>query len=332
MYDTEWETIATKLLDKLEGNEDETNENTLEENGSTQLEDNNDESLISSTEEDSNQLSQSVETFEIDGKSDEDIRLKIERLDPKSNLVIYRYLKYKTDDILVAEYCDKLMKLDFAPEEPSNLVVLCYSNGLEKPDLSITCQKNCISMLVSYIKCSQLKRKLKLAELEGAPLFNVSNPYNFENNALFTIAGHERFATLRNCLTIQMQRAATIENQFVMELLLIRVCFAIMQDIKTRKKKFTTDVIMAYFRYLFIIVKYEYACISKHGSESVESNLNPDEDYNMPEFPNWRMDKTDPPMYFNENIASGILDKIQKSETQTFDVAAAVEKLSEIHY
>ncbi len=337
MDDTEWEEIANKLLDTLDANGNAASyDNTLDEPGSILLGENVDEAMVPVLDNASNSVLHFEESSDCDYKAvvNVDIRIKLEKLDPKYNLVIYRYLNTKSEDILVAEYCDKLIKLNFVPEEPSIMELGRYANRLQKSDLSFACQKESISMLVSYFKCSELKRKLKLAELERVSLFNVSTPHFMQSFSLFTIAGHERFATLRNCLCIQMQRAAALENQFVMELLLIRVCFAIMQDIQERNAAnvVNTDLVMAYFMYLFISVKLEYTRYMKNMPETESANLKADEEYNIPDFPAWRIHENDPPMHFEKNLATEIFNMIQKSEKKTLDVFSAIEKLADVKY
>lgn len=323
MYDTEWEHIANKFLDKLDGNSSSDDERSkLPANTSTN------EAVVSSTKQDVNSITKSFGYD--DGLHVVDYSTEIEKIDPKLTLVIYRYLKTPQEDIIVAEYCDKLLKLNFVPNEPSDMEMMYLANCAHEFNLSDKCKELCVSMLVAYFKCCELQRKLKLAEIERASLFNFDTPQLMESQLLFTITGHERFATLRHCLAIQTQRAALIENQFAMELLLIRVCYAIMEDLKQNQilKVEATDIIRKIFMNLFIAVKHHYMLEPKQNSDTC--TLEPDEEYNTAIFPTWRLEAKDPPMYFEMNITSKICDKIKNSENVTFDVAQALEKKAQI--
>lgn len=314
MEDKEWEQIANKLLDSIDPatnavrNEDEVQNNVTQPH----------ETICSS----SNQ--RPIENFS------NNFGTEIKNLDPNYNLSIYRYLENVHEDPIVLEYCEKLIELKFAPCEPHGLELQHFAKRVQKFDISSECQKNCVFMLVSYFKCCEIKQKLKLAEIGKSTLFQATAiPEFLESQRLFTIAGYERFSSLRTCLCIQVQRAASFENQFVMELLLIRICHSLMKDIQGRKNvvDVASDYIKCYFMFLYLMVKFEYVNSTK-PSDSVCVPANPDEEFNIPTYPSWRIEEKIPPLYFQTEESMKIFDSVKKSNLKTFDISEVIRKLS----
>lgn len=329
MYDSEWEQIASKLLDNLEQdavlNQDEA---TAEMTPAQQINDVQNEHPHSANDT----IALLTNMSPVEGAS-ANFSKKIQELDPKYNLSIYRYLKYVHEDPIVLEYCEKLIELNFIPCEPHSLELKYFSKRVQKFEVSAKCQNNCVLMLVSYFKCCDIEKKLKIAENTRSPLFEVTtNPEFFGSQSLFTIAGHDRLSTLRNCLCIQTQRAASIENQFVMELLLIRVYHCLMKDIQYRKNvlEIAPDYVKSLFMVMYLLVKSDYETdINLTGSNSAESH--PDPDLNLPIYPKWRLEGNNPPLCFEVNASKKMSEYVKQFNFKKFDVSQAIEKLSKLN-
>ncbi len=333
MEDPEWEQIASKLLDSLDqASSTSSNLDDKIESPELKITDHKTHKIV--IPGDSDQLVSKPEGLSNQNENSVDnCRAKIQIMDPKYNLTIYRYLRNEREDPIVLEYCNKLIELNFVPCEPSSLDLEYYAKRVHMFDVSAECQQSCVFLLVSYFKCSELKQKLKLAENGKSALFQVSAITDFfESQSLFTVAGHDRFSTLRSCLCIQMQRAAAIENQFVMELLLIRICYCLLKDIQRRKQVFdvASDHIKGYFMFIYLLVKYEYENHAKL-SKAKEVATDSDEEYNLPIYPSWRLQQQDPPMCFEKNISPKILERVENTNFTKFDIKKAIEMLSDLN-
>lgn len=323
----EWEEAANKLLDMYE-NKDGTSETAGNEQeldvGSSQR-----------TAFDENTLS-APECKPAAKSLIPNIVQKINKLDPNYTLTIHKYLSELNEDPLINEYCEKLIVLDFIPTEPTEVELLYYEPNLSnKFDFSEETLKMCVYMLVSYFDCCNLKIKLKKAEYEKSVLFEVTTTSKFSGEMLFTCTGHERLSSLKNCLVTQMQRAAAIENDFVMELLLVRICFLILQSNKERnatKNETTYASIKRQFVLLYIKVKYEYTSyfekqvLESQNKDMPDLTINPKDSFNEPIYPSWRLQNCSPPLFYEQSVSPIIFDQV-KNSLATLNAKEVFEKL-----
>lgn len=337
MSDNEWEEAANQLLDNLESNNYE-NYDAAAANGGMVGDENGDDSVSGINVDAKIEASPMLSKSELVGK--------LEQLDANYSLTIHKYLSLQNEDVLVEEYCEKLIALNFVPREPTDVELKHYNNnGEEFLPLNLTseCQRTCIFMLVSYFESCIMQAKLNKAESEKVALFEVTTKPIFYCGPLFTFAGHERLSSLKNCLAVQMQRAAAFENRFVMELLLIRVCYLMLKSVE--EETVTISRLKANFALLFLQVKYEFTKYKEtHPSASITNDITTTtsttattsrssaekdfkEPFNEPIYPLWRLQNADSPLYFEETISTLICKNINQRALNEFDANEAILKV-----
>lgn len=239
------------------------------------------------------------------------------QIDTSQSLSIFNYFDER-DDLVIREYIDKLIMLNFIPCAPNNDPTVLMSSVVNCK-LSAETVEKVIPILMFYFQTRNFYNNIVEATAAEKSVFNV-NQRPFMPAFKFTPESDLRKVTaIKNSFAMQIQGVHSQSAQFISEFLLIRAASIIMNEVKG-KVGTTGDVTTetkAHLNILFFKCKIEF--VGKFKLKNVDWSTYKSKVHHTE--PKWRKEEISPPTDMENRYAAQLIARVKRGN-ESFEPAS----------
>lgn len=245
---------------------------------------------------------------------------------PNKKLSIFEVLPYDDNDILVKEYCEKLVNVGYFPDLPSDEDIRRISMKTLRCSISNEAHCKIISWLMSRSQSEYFKNNMSDALREAKAIIKVEAKVFIPCFSLMPDLYLGRMTESKKTLSTLLQGLAYEGAQFTSELLVIRAIHLIKSEVEnyfTNEEELKQEV-QDQFSLHFIKAKMEF--VKKFHIRIIDWKERTDKVLHVT--PKWRRDSDNAPEVPPNRHACEILDRIESGTEhfKTMDLKSSYDK------
>jgi len=159
---------------------------------------------------------------------------KLKLLDQDEKLQIFKYVEDAKSDVVVKEYIDKLLELDFIPTVPSSEELKKIGEKKLLTTLNEQCSVEVVSLLMDFFQSMYFRNNIGGAIGAQKSVINVKANLHMPNFKKLPDRCLQSMTEIKQNCAVLIQSQAYIGTEFIEELLLIQCANAILKDVKDK--------------------------------------------------------------------------------------------------